>query len=99
MDSDEIRLREKLRSPEKYKDVALEDIPLGAFGKKKKSKKKKPLVNLDIKIDKLADEIIEKLATIKEIAFDKTNDEKKQYMEYISSLISLFEDFEKNLVE
>ena len=99
MDLDEIKLRGKLDSPEIYKNVDLQNIPLGAFGIKKKSEKKKLIVNLDTKIDQLSDEIIETLATIKEIAFDKTNDEKKQYMEYISSLIYQFEDFEKNLVE
>jgi hypothetical protein len=52
---------------------------------------------LDKKIEKHSEKIIEKLADLKELAFDKSDESKQQIIEYVDSLIVQVEAFEEDL--
>jgi hypothetical protein len=53
---------------------------------------------LDKKIEKHSEKIIEKLADLKEIAFDKSDEIKQQIIDYVDSLIIQVDAFEEELV-
>jgi primosomal protein N'' len=52
---------------------------------------------LDKKIEKHSEKIIEKLADLKELAFDKSDEIKIQIIDYVDSLIAQVEAFEEDL--
>lgn len=53
---------------------------------------------LDKKIEKYSEKIIEKLADLKELSFDKSDEIKQQIIDYVDSLIVQVDAFEEELV-